>query len=387
MEGFPWGGSEELWYRTALAAKAAGHDVQACVMNWKPEPPKVSELRKRNVDLVKREFSRISPLLKRVIKKGIGRELEFNNAHLNEIRRFSPDLVFISNGNTTDFFADHSFYKLVQELDRPYFLVSQFNSENGPPTRREIVDRIKNVRRLWHRYYFVSERNLATIERLMAYRLKNAVVIDNPVNIQDPGIAPWPDGNVLRIACVARFDTLYKGQDILLQTLAEPEFGSISFKLDFFGAGPDKEFIQNLIEFYGLSGKAEIVGHTSDIDQVWASHHVLVLPSIAEGTPLSLQECMLKGRPALVTDVGGNSSLIKDSINGFLAPVASVPYLKQSLLRLFNTPMSELKLMGERAFHHARSIIDPNPELRILAEMVESLEDNEQVKQQQLRSS
>ena len=31
MSGFPWGGSEELWYRTAIAAHNSGHNVEIAV--------------------------------------------------------------------------------------------------------------------------------------------------------------------------------------------------------------------------------------------------------------------------------------------------------------------------------------------------------------------
>ena len=44
--------------------------------------------------------------------------------------------------------------------------------------------------------------------------------------------------------------------------------------------------------------------------------------SAAEGKPLALTEAMVCGRPAVVTDVGGNAELIEDGITGFVAESA-----------------------------------------------------------------
>ena len=52
-------------------------------------------------------------------------------------------------------------------------------------------------------------------------------------------------------------------------------------------------------------------------------NHLLVLPSRAEGTPLALVEAMLCGRPAVITDVGGNAEWIADGRTGFVAEAAS----------------------------------------------------------------
>src|ERR1700761_5357624 len=47
----PWGGSEELWSRTALDLVAQGFPVSASVAEWSPLHPRVLDLQSRGVDL------------------------------------------------------------------------------------------------------------------------------------------------------------------------------------------------------------------------------------------------------------------------------------------------------------------------------------------------
>jgi glycosyltransferase involved in cell wall biosynthesis len=49
------------------------------------------------------------------------------------------------------------------------------------------------------------------------------------------------------------------------------------------------------------------------------------MASSGEGKPLALTEAMLCGRPAVVTDVGGNAELVSDRVTGFVTQSALAP--------------------------------------------------------------
>jgi glycosyltransferase involved in cell wall biosynthesis len=131
-----------------------------------------------------------------------------------------------------------------------------------------------------------------------------------------------------------------------------------------------KQHIKDLITLYNLNHKIKVNDFSTDIDWIWENHHILVLPSVAEGTPLSLVECMLKGRPALTTDVGDCDRLVIDNVTGFLCPVSSPKYLKEKLLELFNTPMEQLYTMGDNAFDKARTTINLHSHEVVLFDLV-----------------
>ena len=65
-------------------------------------------------------------------------------------------------------------------------------------------------------------------------------------------------------------------------------------------------------------------GHVANIKEVWEQNHLLVLPSRYEGLPLALVESMWCGRPAVVTEVAGNTEVCVDNVTGFVAPAPTV---------------------------------------------------------------
>ena len=150
------------------------------------------------------------------------------------------------------------------------------------------------------------------------------------------------------MACVARLEIQDKGQDLLLEALADPVWKDRDFRLDFYGSGPDREILGDLISFYRLGDKVKIVGFESDIRKIWNEHGLLVLPSISEGTPISLIEAQICGRAALVTRVDGNPDWVEEGMTGFLAEAATVCHLRLALERAWEN-RHRWREMGEAA--------------------------------------
>lgn len=362
MEGFPWGGSEELWAKTALEALAKNHQVQVCVKEWSPEPIKIKTLRNNGALILKRQ-AHLKGFLNRVFRKLRNTQ---QATYLNDITIFNPDYILISQGASFDFIRNPELFNFIQAFKKPYALISQFNYETGEILFNRVSSKIRTIDHLWQKFYFVSSRNLQTAERQIACALPNTEIIDNPLNLNKVGILNWPNTEIINIACVARYDCSFKGQDILIQTLSMPVFKNVKYFLNFYGKGPDESYLRALVKYYGLQEKITINNYIEDIDSLWETHHLLALPSIAEGTPLSLQECLFKGRPALVTDVGDCTKLVTDGQNGFVAPTASVNCLKAKLIEIFATPLIRLKEMGEASFNVATTQIDLHSSLKIL---------------------
>ena len=65
---------------------------------------------------------------------------------------------------------------------------------------------------------------------------------------------------------------------------------------------------------------------------------VYVLPSYAEGLPLSLLEAMAAGLPVAATSVGGIPDVVADGINGFLFAPGDSAMLQRLLRRLMHDP-------------------------------------------------
>lgn len=355
MAGYPWGGSEELWSQTALWLRNEGHDVSASVPWWPQLSPKVTALAEQGIELFIQPPAQASLPFRvwRKIKRSLGR----NQSEFQWLVKQKPDLVCVSNGNYGD---GLNFLEACLKNELPYVSVIQANAEFIWPTDGT-AERLIKVYRGARRAFFVSHRNRTLLETQLGIPLNNAEVVRNPFNVRWDAAVPWPDErNGWKIACVARLEPPAKGQDMLLQVLASDAWRDRPVTFSFFGTGPMEQSLRRLVTKMGLDGRVRFAGHTSDIEQLWASHHALVLPSRYEGLPLVLVEAMLCGRPVIVTDVAGNAELVEDGISGFVAAAPTVQHLAEAMERAWErrAGWKEMGLAG-RAFAQANIPKDP----------------------------
>lgn len=67
---------------------------------------------------------------------------------------------------------------------------------------------------------------------------------------------------------------------------------------------------------------------------VYASHEILVLPSLIEGMPLTLIEAMASAMPVVTTNTCGMADVIEDGYNGVLVPAANGEELTAGMERV-----------------------------------------------------
>jgi glycosyltransferase involved in cell wall biosynthesis len=354
MQGFPWGGSEELWFETALYAQQKKHEVQIFVKHWEIKNEKISHLENQGIKI---NFYKEPVKKNSFLQDFLLRKLQFIKPPLTKwgtciqkLKEFSPDLMLINQGGTFDLARETELVVFLKTHQIPYFLICEYLPDfyiNFPERIRakatEILQNAKEV-------YFVSERNKKTTERLLTQKLPQAKVVNNPVNLIKQEIIPYPSTlNCFNLACVARLEIAYKGQDYLLEVLSDKKWKDRNWILNLFGTGPDKDLINKQIKYFGLDDKVKLAGQVNDIASIWIQHHILVLPSIGEGTPLVLAEAMLCGRTAVVTSAGGNSELIANNKNGFVAACALPEYLDEAMERAWER-RNDWKEFGEKAF-------------------------------------
>jgi glycosyltransferase involved in cell wall biosynthesis len=146
---------------------------------------------------------------------------------------------------------------------------------------------------------------------------------------------------------------------LLLHALSDPRWKSRPLHVRFFGRGSYELNLRRLAERLHLTN-IEFTGYVHDIDALWADHHALILPSRYEGLPLALVEAMWCGRTAIVTDVDGNSEMIEDGVQGFLAPAATAGFVEEALERAWQA-RERWQEMGIAARESVRSVIPRDP--------------------------
>ena len=352
----PTGGSEVLWSETAKLLLDDGHAVGACSRDWRPLPEHLQDLVDVGCDL-HRIADQKDTLPAKAIQY-VGRRLGHT-----QVKKFGdwlsarqPRLVMFSMGNSVEGFH---LIRECQARNLPYAILIQLVSEHNwldDQASNELIDIYRGAKTC----FFVSEGNRQLVERMVGARFANAEIVQNPYTVPFEQEFRWPsfDG-VYQVACVANLHSFHKGQDLLLDVIRAEKWKQRPIAFNLYGRGPHKEILQRLKDSWAVEN-LHFHGFVSDISDVWATNHALVMPSRMEGMPLALKEAMLSGRVPIVTDVGGNSELVDDDVNGFLAKAPSAELLDEALERAW-ARKEDWQIIGRQAFEDAHRRISPQP--------------------------
>ena len=365
-----WGGSEELWSRSVSILANSGHLVSVFKTLVDDAHPSIQGLRSQSCQVRDLERLRLPHRVMNLLLPAryqltpTKKHLLFMYLHF-KIR--APDLVIISQGDNYD---GLHFGHLCRKLKLPYVLICQKATDHfWPPdgSRRYMRDVFKSAIKC----FFVSRHNRSLTEDQIGAQLSNAAIVRNPflVNVDSPLSWPENEAGVFRLACVARLALLDKGQDILLRVLAREKWKKRNLHVSFFGQGINREGLVALANKLGLNN-VSFPGQTNDIQGIWNQHHALIMPSRCEGLPLTLVEAMLCGRPAIVTDVGGNREVVDDLVTGFLAAAAAESDIDDAFEKAWDR-RDDWRAMGQLAAKRIRELVPADPAAEFAGQLLE----------------
>lgn len=334
MRGLPWGGSEELWFDAAKEAVRQGHQVFVSVGHWGKSAAQMETMRNLGIQIHFQEPSRRnlqkSDIVGRVRAKAkqiIGGEgFDFLPA-----AKFQPDVICVSQANTYDIMRFPNLRDFLEKQAIPYAVVCHGHEDVPLPD--------DDLRRLTKTHFekavwvgFVAQSLINSAERHLAATIGNGFVVRNPVNLASTDEVPFPLlEKTAHFAVVGRLESYQKGHDILFEALSDKKWKGRDWQLNIAGEGVHLQYLQELAEHYKIAGKIKFLGQISNIRNLWAENHLLLLPSRYEGTPLTLVEAMLCARPAVVTNIAGNCEWIGDGLNGFVAEAPNAASIGKAL--------------------------------------------------------
>ena len=321
-----WGGSEELWFNTAISLAKIGVEITVIKKNINFEHQKFIELDKTGIRLISLEKKKSKGTAIRIAKKLLNFSVrvynklspEFaninskNNPLLAILHSIKPDLVIVAQGDNFDGLS-YAFDAWTKGI--AYVTIAQKAREINWPyhLHREILrTTFKNARQC----FFVSKHNQRLTEEQFGEKFSNAKLIQNPIKIQKPICYPTNKAT-FKLACIGRYYLLDKGQDILIRILANEKWKKRPIHISFIGSGEDKQGLIDLARFLDVTNLS-FNDYIDDIEELWKTHHALILPSRSEGMSLSVLEAMAIGRPVIVSNAGGNSEIVEDGFSGFI---------------------------------------------------------------------
>jgi glycosyltransferase involved in cell wall biosynthesis len=136
-----------------------------------------------------------------------------------------------------------------------------------------------------------------------------------------------------RVGVVARLSP-EKGVDIALRVHAEVVRRFPGARLVVAGEGPQGERLRALAEDLGVAGDVEWLGYQDDLETVYGTLDVLLLPSRSEGLPNVALEALAYGVPVVASNVGGIPEVVADGRSGFLTAPEDVAALAAAIERV-----------------------------------------------------
>lgn len=155
---------------------------------------------------------------------------------------------------------------------------------------------------------------------------------------------------LLNLLFIGRIDK-NKGLENIFLALSTLKKENIDFNFFMAGSGPGKvEYVKKFSEILdsGFVYNGVVSGNAKT--KLFKSSDVFLLPSLYEGLPISLLECMAFGIVPVVTNVGSIGSLVNDGINGIIVEKQSSDSIVRALKKLSNNPD-----LRERLSQNARS--------------------------------
>jgi len=103
-----------------------------------------------------------------------------------------------------------------------------------------------------------------------------------------------------------------------------------------------------------VSGKCRFVGFRHDLNEIFESMDLLVLPSLTEGFPNVILEAFACAKPVVATAVGGIPEIIEEGANGYLVPKERPDLLAEAIKKCLSDPEKK-RSMGEAGYQKVKS--------------------------------
>lgn|GEM_PF-381596 len=120
------------------------------------------------------------------------------------------------------------------------------------------------------------------------------------------------------------------------------------------GDGPDRKKLEYRAREQGIGNWIAFEGFQENVWPFLQVADAFILPSLSEGSSVSLAEAMIAGLPSIVTHVGGAIEILGDSQSGFLINPLDTDSIKSAMQQMIDLNAQEHLAMSERAMEEAK---------------------------------
>ncbi len=296
----------------------------------------------------------------------------------DRIEESKPALVWFNVAALADLRELAYAVRLCVRLGIPYWLILQHGTDDFFLTSEREIETVAFVATRAKRFIFISRKNRYSLERAIGQRLENAYHSVNALPAAKIAEArraaessPVDAQNTARFFNLGRYSPVDKAQYLLLEALADEAWKTRDWELTFIGIDDfGKFYLEKMLDFYGLNRENfKILAHTKEVFAEIARRDVLLMPSLAEGTPFAMIEAMACARPALGTPIGGIPELIIENRTGWLARTTDVSDIAASLEKVWQE-RARWREFGRNAQRHVEENYNEETSFAELADVL-----------------
>lgn len=140
-----------------------------------------------------------------------------------------------------------------------------------------------------------------------------------------------------------------KGHILLLEAAKILKQRGVSFEIDLYGGGPDRQHIEHLCKEYDINEQVYFKGVTSDIRSAYSNAAVVVSASFVESFGMTLIEAMANRTAVISTRSGGPQEIVRDGETGYLVERSDSRQLADRLEEVISDP-DLARQMGDNGY-------------------------------------
>lgn len=136
-----------------------------------------------------------------------------------------------------------------------------------------------------------------------------------------------------------------KNHEVIIRALAKLDDTNVHYCIA--GKGELHDYLKILANELGIGAQVHLLGHRSDVAEIYKSADVCCFPSIREGLGMAVLEGIACGLPVVAADNRGTRDIIVDGENGVLCPPTDVNSFVKAIHKI---------LKRERTTGHAEEL-------------------------------
>ncbi len=267
---------------------------------------------------------------------------------LRHIIRWKPDVLHVHFAVPTGALG----WTLSRMTRTPYVLTTQLGDvPGGVPDQTDHLFRLVKPfsAPIWRDASAVTVPSEHIREMALESYPVDMEIIPNGIDLETTPQSPPEPHHPVRLVFAGRFNPQ---KNLLFLLDALNRINDLDWEFSMLGDGPLMDEVRSKTADLGLTDRVRFYGwvDTGRVAEVMSESDALVLPSLSEGMPLVGAGALGAGLAIVASDVGGNTDVVTNGVNGFLCPVNHVASFEKALRAVITAPdlLSSMKHQSRR---------------------------------------